>query len=287
MKYFKMFKQPFYNEDDGLEISGNNAEVADPEPSDNVDIDNDEGEKETEPADPVKQNDDENSKYAAARREAERKAREAAQEASQLKRDNMIAKKYSKDYDVYSEADIKEKFGDRGINTLEELEAAIQEQQYREAGIDPELINQSINNHPIVKKASEYVQTLEQQRQEQQIKEDFERLHKEIPGTENIKTVEDLHKDAKWNDMWKYLEKGVSMPDAYYLTHKNEIVEQRIKASTQKQLNNINGKSHIKSDGNGVEIDGIVLDESEWNMAKMLSPNLTKQDYINFKKSQK
>lgn len=282
-----MFKQPFYNEDDGLEISGNNAEVADPEPSDNVDIDNDEGEKETEPADPVKQNDDENSKYAAARREAERKAREAAQEASQLKRDNMIAKKYSKDYDVYSEADIKEKFGDRGINTLEELEAAIQEQQYREAGIDPELINQSINNHPIVKKASEYVQTLEQQRQEQQIKEDFERLHKEIPGTENIKTVEDLHTDPKWNDMWKYLEKGVSMPDAYYLTHKNEIVEQRIKASTQKQLNNINGKSHIKSDGNGVEIDGIVLDESEWNMAKMLSPRLTKQDYINFKKSQK
>ena len=47
------------------------------------------------------------------------------------------------------------------------------------------------------------------------------------------------------------LQKGYSFEDAWYTTNRSKIVEQREKAAAQKTLNNLNSKSHLKTEGDG------------------------------------
>jgi hypothetical protein len=247
MSYFKRFLQPFLSEDDGVNLGGNDGEVADPQPSpdnlDNPDLDNpDDGVKDPEPAKPVQDN-EENARYAAARRESERIAREAQEKAARLERDNMIARKYSKDYEVYSEEDIKARFGANGINTLEDFEREIQSQALREAGLDPDIINQAVKNHPAIKQAEQYNQYLEQQQKAEFIKSSIEELHKEVPGTEHIKTVQDLDADPKANEIVSWIQRGYTFADAYYKAYKNDIQNRSTKTAVQSTIANLQDKA--------------------------------------------
>lgn len=271
---FIEFKTPYFNEEDGLNISGNNSEVADPEPSDIDNIDT-KGVKEPEIADPAKQSEEDNAKYAAARREAEKKAKEAEQKAAKLERDNTIARKYGAEYGVYSEADIKEKLG---YNTLEDLEKAIQDQQYRDAGIDPELIDSRINNHPVVKQAQTYVQQLEQQQRQERINQDINNLHKEFPGAfDHIKEEQDIYNDPKFNDVYQWLEKGYELSDAFYKVYKNDIVNKTTQTAVKSTIANIQDKAKrgvISSGDGGDELNLTeVLSKEDVEMANAFGVN--------------
>jgi hypothetical protein len=47
------------------------------------------------------------------------------------------------------------------------------------------------------------------------------------------------------------LQKGYSLYDAWYMSNRTKILEQTQKAATQKTLNNLNSKSHLKTEGDG------------------------------------
>lgn len=232
--------QPFYEDDTGA----NGGEAADLQ-TDNLDNKTDDtGTGASDNSGAADQNnvqsDDENAKYAAARREGETKAKAAEDKRV---RDIDIAKKYSKDYDVFCEEDIAEKYGDNGIKTLEDLENAILQESYKNAGIDPELINQAINNHPVVKQAGQYVNTLQEEKRQQQIKTDIEALHKEFPETSTIKTEEDLYKLPEWGEVLSYIQKGYDMPDAYYKVNKNKVAGTIAKNAVQRTIADIQDRS--------------------------------------------
>jgi hypothetical protein len=239
-------KQLYYSEDDGISISGNNSEVAEPNDSDtdtdNFDTDNvkDLGAKDQEAAELEKQSDEDNAKYAAARREAEKKAKEAEQKASRLERDNLIARKYGQEYGVFSEEDIQKEHN----MSFEEFEKTIQEQRYRDAGIDPDLLNQAINNHPVVQKASEYTRQLEEQKRQDRIKQDIDNLHKEFPGTfDHIKAENDIYNDPKFSEVYTWLEKGYELSDAFYKVYRNDVVNKSTQTAVKSTIANIQDKA--------------------------------------------
>lgn len=123
MSYFKKFMEPFFEEADDL--SGNNPGVAEPDAAesnnDNLAELNLEGEKEQELAKPV-QSDEDNAKYAAIRRDAERKARESTQKAI----DAEYSRLYGAEYGIHSKAD---------------YDAYLERQRLIEEGKDPEVHN--------------------------------------------------------------------------------------------------------------------------------------------------
>jgi hypothetical protein len=85
--------------------------------------------------------------------------------ANKIEKDHTVARKYGKEYEVYSEEDISAKFGEsHGIKTLEQFEAAIeqekQRQQYEKSGIDPKaiekLLEDKLSNNPVIKQTQDY-----------------------------------------------------------------------------------------------------------------------------------
>jgi hypothetical protein len=106
----------------------------------------------SEPAEqkPV-QTPEENAKFAEMRR-----AREAAEaEARQVKKDYEIARKYGRDYGVFSEQDIAENYAHLGITDLAQFEAAVERQKMIDDGYDPDIITEKVEHLPEVVKARE------------------------------------------------------------------------------------------------------------------------------------
>lgn len=108
-------------------------------------------ENNSEVAEPI-QSKDENAKYAVARREAEAAKAVAEERAAALERENSIAKKYGKEYGVFSDADIAREYGHLGINSLEDMDNYFEAQQ---KNVDPEVYSRLKNAEIIAQQANE------------------------------------------------------------------------------------------------------------------------------------
>jgi hypothetical protein len=164
---------------------------------------------------------------------------EMRRRTEQAERDAQIARKYGAEYGVFSEAEIAAKYGDsHGIRSLAELEKAIQTEQYRQQGIDPDAINQLIENHPAIKQANE-------ENFKRLVQDNYLDLQKEYP--ELVKKPEDVSEDVfkKWNDG----KSGLTLTEAYELVNRKSIREHLQASSKQKALNQVNSKSHLRSNG--------------------------------------
>ncbi len=74
---------------------------------------------------------------------------------------------------------------------------------------------------------------------------DIDALNKEYPACE-IKKVEDI----KDREIVGYLRRGLSIADAYYLAHRNEMIEAQKAGVRQAVVNQANGKKHLQTTAN-------------------------------------
>jgi len=216
-----------------------------------------ESEKKQESAEPVKaQEKDENAKYAAARREAETKAKQIEEKA---KKDNTIARQYGKDYEIFSEEDIKTKYN----MNLEEFENALLQESYKQAGIDPELINKAISNHPLIKQAEQLLTKTQEEQRQQWVKDDISNLHKEFPETVEIKTEQDLYSLPEWKEIYAYTQKGYELSDAYYKVNKSKVLEKTQKDAEKRTIANVQDRLKRGITGASDNINGDDADASD------------------------
>ena len=116
---------------------------------------------------------------------------------------------------------------DELIAALDDLEQQQQRQQYEDAGINPDLLNQAIENHPAVQYSR---QLQEQQQKEQQFQQEANELFQEFP---------DLKPDEIPKEVWEIKEaKGLSMLDAYLRVSYKNLAQQQEQAAIQKLQNN-------------------------------------------------
>lgn len=138
---------------------------------------------------------------------------------SKLEKDYTIAKKYGSDYGVYSEDDIAARYGTaNGIYTLEQLEAAIeqenQKKQYQESGYDPKVIKdfikEQLSSDPDLKQGKEYLKKIQNadEKTTLQGKKFFKELEPEIDKV--MKTNPNL----SVTDVYTYL-KGIRSDELY------------------------------------------------------------------------
>lgn len=217
--------------------------------------------------------------HAEARRRAETAEKKAQEAEAARQRDVGIAKKYGAEYGVFSEADIAEKFGQtHGIKTLEEFEGALQRQEARNKGLDPDLLNQFISNHPAVKKAIELTEQQERQVAENALKTELGELNKEYPDLK-LESIGDLSKLPNADKIFTLAKRGYSLLDAYESTNKSEIRKQQAEAARQATLNSVSGKGHLKGNGQGSEIDTTTIPDDVLEMYKKFNPGKTLDEY--------
>lgn len=270
MYLFKTNLQLFAEDEQGAK----DAEVANLQPIGSTDIDDsvfdnseqeseDEGEKDVDVAEPQdddsddisenknennSRNKDEDAKYAAARREAEKQSK-----LLKDRQDN-FAKQY-------------------GYNSFEELEQAHQQQQYQEKGYDPEMAAKLVQ-------VDKMMAEMQEQKNKTRIIEEKSKLQTQ-PFFKELETEID-----------EILEQNPALPvpmvfDLVKGKNIEKLLSKQGKAATQKALNNLNSKSHVKPDGKGTDVDTIFVDESEWNFYRKLNPKANKEDYVKFLKSEK
>ncbi|MCX8129771.1 MAG: hypothetical protein N3I35_06695 [Clostridia bacterium] len=256
---FNIFKQPYLENDDGVNMGGSvgatDAQVADVQNNDSgVEAQTDTGASDTNigsdrVADhkPV-QSDEDNAKYAAARREAETQARQLKE------RQDNFARQY-------------------GYESFEEMEYAQQIKTYTDQGVDPVVAEMKIEQDRIKNQLA--------------MQGHQARIVNEKSMLSNQKFFKDLEPliDATLTANPTLPVKAVF--DFIKGQKMDELLAKESKAAAQRQLNNINNKSHIRPDGGGVDIDNVVVDENEFKLAKILNKNLTRDEWIKFKKTQK
>jgi hypothetical protein len=116
---------------------------------------------------------------------------------------------------------------DELIAALDEMEQQQQRQAYEDAGINPDLLNQAIEQHPSVQYAR---QLQEKQQQEQQFQQEANELFQEFP---------DLNPEQIPVEVWQLKEsRGLSLLDSYLRVNYKNLAQQQEQAAIQKLQNN-------------------------------------------------
>jgi membrane protein involved in colicin uptake len=225
---------------------------------------------EAEPATQPKQTAEQDRFFADNRRKLEAAEKRATDAEAQRQTDHENAKKYAQ-YGVFNDADVAEKYGkSNGINTIAELETALRNEEYTKAGIDPEMINKLINEHPAIKEAREAKEANQKSQQDRFLVDSFSELTKEFPS---MAKAEDVPADVwrKWNNG----SSGITLADAYALVNRKEITAKQADATKQATLNSIQGKGHLQGNGKGVEGDTVRIDDETMALYKRMNPKAT------------
>lgn len=196
---------------------------------------------------------------------------------AQLRREKEAAEKQAKQMDDF----IRQNYGHLGIQTLDQLQAYQQKQQeevyrqqWEERGFDPEEINQLLNDHPVIKQSQKVLQDAQE-------KAALSELNTAYPDLK-LNTLEDVVKLPNAEQIIDRVKKGYSLKDAYELSNQNEIIEKKVQAALQAQLNNINGKGHLKPNANdgGGNIDTTIIPPETLDQYRKLIPGKPDSFYI-------
>ncbi len=235
----------------------------------------------------AKQTPEQDRAYAELRRSKEAAEKRAIEVESLRKRDQEIARKYGKEYGIYSDEDVAAQYGQsHGIKTVAEFEAALekeaQEAAYKANGINPELVKQIVNQDPEFRAMKEQ---FSQQQGQAVINAEIKELSDEYPDLK-VKTLADMQELPNFEAIKAKAYKGMTLLEAYESVNRAEIRKKQADAAKQATLNSIQGKGHLQGNGKGSEVDTTTIPDDVLDMYKRFNPGKTMDEYkAHYKKS--
>ena len=228
-----------------LQLFGEEGEVADVsaesvEPQEETtEYDAEETGETTESAEPPKQSDEENSRYAAIRRRAEEDARRRYEGEMDALNQQVIAMCQGINHPVTGQP----------ITNVRDYMDALQIQQRRaseheleEKGIDPSMIDRMIASNPTVMQAKQVIEQTKQFSANAQLQRDIAEITELNP---NLKGFEDVAALPEFREMLDHVARGASLAEAYKITNFGKTTD----AARQQAINQMRGKSHLQSQG--------------------------------------
>ena len=246
-------------------------------------------EEQQEPEGKKHQSRGQNAKYAAARREAEAEVArvkaeqeqaiaEAVKKARAEARDELLQElghenPYTKSK-ITNDAELKEYQAEHARKQHEKL--------LRTTGQTEEQYQAMVDNLPEVKearaKAEEAERVLEARKQEQ-MKAWVERELTEVGKYDpSIRTADDLVKDSKYETILTYVDKGLSISDAYKMAHFDDLSSRK----GRQQAINQAGKSHMTSTKARGGDGHVNVPKDELDMFHQLCPGVSDDRIANF-----
>ncbi len=196
-----------------------------------------------EPADEPAEAENENAKYAAARRKAEAERDEAiARERAERKRTVE---------EILAAINMEDPYNGRRITNEEELaeyrkrhDEERSAEFKRRAGMGDEEYKSFVDNLPEVRAAREAEAAANFTKKRAEIEEDLKRIQEADP---NISDFSALMKTEGYSRISDLYSKGVSLYDAYKLVNYDKMVERAASASKQAAINAARSKAHLTS----------------------------------------
>lgn len=228
-------------EDTGVEVS----EAADLAEDETPESEAEETDVENGAVEPPKQTDEENARYAAIRRRAEEDARKHYEAELGQMNQQIAAMCNGITHPVTGQpiTNVRDYF-----DALQIQQRQASEQELRDKGVDPEMINRMIETNPIVMQAQQVIEQSNMTQAEVALQRDMEELSRMNP---NIKDIHDLAALPTFPQMLDYVNryKGMSIVDAYKVFNYGNAIQQTNQAARQQAINQMRGKDHLASQG--------------------------------------
>lgn len=238
-------------------LSEKNQAVAEPEKISNSEP----GGNKVEVADPSKQSNEDNARFAAARRAAE------GERDALINRMNNLASK-------------------RGFKSFDELEKAIDDEERNsvvtkfeeETGLSAEafkpLLNDALRNNPDIIEAKR----IAEQNRIAESRKIFESQMAEIKKLDgSINSIEDIKAMPQFNEFDNLVRRGYSLTDAYKLVNFDKLSSAKNESIRQATVNNIESKSHLAGNKGGAG-SGVVVPRDVADMYREFNPGITDEE---------
>ena len=200
------------------------------------DIDPAEGVEDPEPADPEA---DRNAIFAEARRTAERRMNGI---------NSRVANRFKglKNPETGQPIHTVEDYFD-ALDAQERMEAR---QQMEQNGIDPDMLDQMINNSPVMRQAQEILRENQLNEGKRELDSQIREISEFYP---EVQSLADVVKMGTFPDFDAYVRSGLSLVDAFKLANFDAMSQRNAAATKQAAINAVKGKSHLSPVGGGTE----------------------------------
>ena len=225
------------------------ADVEEPEVVDSAEETTEESEEETGETDgdsePHEQTAEENARYAAIRRRAEEDARRRYESEIGAMNQQIAALCEGVTHPVTGQPITNMR---DYVDALTTQQRMARDQELRDKGIDPSIIDQAIAQNPVVRQAQQVIEHSKIQSAEYALQNDIAELGKIDP---NIKNANDLMLLPEFPEILNRVQRGDSLVDAYKIVNYGKSND----VARQQAINQMRGKSHLASQPNGVATD--------------------------------
>ena len=239
---------------DGEDLGENETETAD-----QSEVATEEQTTDTEPSEPTgneptpqddtpptpAQSPEDNTKFATARRQAEREFTE---------RQKSVDLEYQRRFSGYVNPLTNQPIRSQKdyLDALDAQEVVKQRQELQEKGIDPDMLSQivskQVENNPVVRQAQEVMQQTINNQSNQMISEDIKEIMRIDPS---VKSMEDVAKSPNISQILSLTtEKNISFSDAFKLVNMDSLISNKAVSAKQSAINNIKGTQHLNATNN-------------------------------------
>lgn len=208
------------------------------------------------------QTNDDNAKYAAARRSAENETKQLRDANENLAKD--LGYSSYKEFQDAVKAQKEESQRQNYINQYGVDPTAIKPIFEEFKKNDPDFIRMRDSENNLVKNTAAMD------------------LNKAFPDL-NVKSWDDVEKLPKWNEIRDSVLKGNDLVSAYKLAHFDDIVSGKQAAGKQAALNQINSKNHVQPTGAAAEVKDVNISDGEMKVWKSMFPKWNEdkiRDYV-------
>lgn len=226
------------------------------------------------------QTEEENRRFAAARREAQEKERRRYEAQLQKDKDAFYAKEYEGVLNPYTNAPIRTEADYLAYKAAYQKEE--REQKLKQAGLDAATIQGIVEQSPTVQAARQVIEEAQRQKEiaeKQQldsfVKTQFEELGKRFPGAE--KDLDALSSSEEGRQVIALWSKGVPLSQAYAAVNFDRLTAKTAAAAKQAALNNLSGKSHMTAT-TGAPGDDVAVPADVMEMYKAMMPKASEAD---------
>ena len=113
-----------------------------------------------------------------------------------------------------------------------------------EKGIDPAFIEQIINNSPAMIQAQQILEERNRAEVQRRLDDDLKIVSQMAP---DIKSIKDIENHSSYPVVLQYVEKGLSLPEAFKLANYDSLSNKSTEAAKQAAINQAKSKGHLET----------------------------------------
>ena len=261
--------QLFAEEVEGAEVSEAAEPISEDETSE--DDSSETGETEQEAPQPQEQSAEDNARYAAIRRRAEEDARRRYEGEMGAMNQQIAAMCQGITHPVTGQpiTNVKDY-----VDALSAQQRLAREQELKDKGIDPAVIDRMIAENPIVMQAQQVIENHRSLEADAALQNDLAEIARIDPS---IKGMDDLAALPNFQQMLSYVARGNTIAEAYKMCNFDTFMQHQGEAARQQAINQMRGKSHLPSQSTNVASDTDDVDVPADIMASWKSEGKTEK----------